>query len=152
MLVVIAIIGVLASVVLASLNSARSKGNNAAVKTNLANARSQAELFYSFNGEKYMGTAGSADDVCSSTALTSTGSIKGIYLNLTAAAKAVGTTTINTTATVAGTTTSATCHSSDSAWAMEVPLSSGGMHCVDNRGTSIPTASTTLAASDYACN
>jgi len=49
LLVVIAIIGILSSVVLASLNSARSKGANAAVKSNLANARAQAELFYDSN-------------------------------------------------------------------------------------------------------
>lgn len=46
LLVVVAIIGILASVVLASLNSARGKGANAAVKSNLANIRSQAELVY----------------------------------------------------------------------------------------------------------
>jgi prepilin-type N-terminal cleavage/methylation domain-containing protein len=37
LLVVIAIIGVLSSVVLASLNTARSKGTEAAIKANLAN-------------------------------------------------------------------------------------------------------------------
>jgi prepilin-type N-terminal cleavage/methylation domain-containing protein len=46
LLVVIAIIGILSSVVLASLNTARGKGADAAVKANLANARAQAELFY----------------------------------------------------------------------------------------------------------
>ena len=46
LLVVIAIIGILSSVVLASLNSARSKGADAAVKSNLANLRAQAEIFY----------------------------------------------------------------------------------------------------------
>ena len=46
LLVVIAIIGILSSVVLASLNSARSKGADAAVKSNLANIRAQAELNY----------------------------------------------------------------------------------------------------------
>jgi prepilin-type N-terminal cleavage/methylation domain-containing protein len=46
LLVVIAIIGILSSVVLASLNTARSKGTDAAVKANLANSRAQAELFY----------------------------------------------------------------------------------------------------------
>lgn len=47
LLVVVAIIGILASVVLASLNSARGKGGDAAVKSNLANIRSQAEIIYS---------------------------------------------------------------------------------------------------------
>ena len=46
LLVVIAIIGILSSVVLASLNSARGKGADAAVKSNLANIRAQAELYY----------------------------------------------------------------------------------------------------------
>ncbi|MFZ2038371.1 MAG: type II secretion system protein [Minisyncoccia bacterium] len=46
LLVVIAIIGILSAVVLASLNSARNKGADAAIKSTLANARAQAELFY----------------------------------------------------------------------------------------------------------
>ena len=46
LLVVIAIIGILSSVVLASLNTARAKGADAAVKSNLNNMRAQAELFY----------------------------------------------------------------------------------------------------------
>jgi prepilin-type N-terminal cleavage/methylation domain-containing protein len=46
LLVVIAIIGILSSVVLASLNSARAKGANANVKSNLANVRAQAEIVY----------------------------------------------------------------------------------------------------------
>ncbi len=46
LLVVIAIIGLLAAIVLASLNTARSKGANAAVKANMANARTQAEVYY----------------------------------------------------------------------------------------------------------
>ncbi len=46
LLVVIAIIGILSSVVLASLNTARGKGANAAVKSNLANIRAQMEIVY----------------------------------------------------------------------------------------------------------
>lgn len=46
LLVVIAIIGILSSVVLASLNTARGRGANAAVKANLANIRAQAEIVY----------------------------------------------------------------------------------------------------------
>ena len=53
LLVVIAIIGILSSVVLASLNTARSKGANAAVKANLANMRAEAALYYDSNGSKY---------------------------------------------------------------------------------------------------
>ncbi|PIP86988.1 hypothetical protein COW81_02650 [Candidatus Campbellbacteria bacterium CG22_combo_CG10-13_8_21_14_all_36_13] len=53
LLVVIAIIGILSSVVLASLNTARGKGANAAVKSNLANIRPQAELVYDDNSGSY---------------------------------------------------------------------------------------------------
>jgi len=46
LLVVIAIIGILSSVVLASLNTARGKGANATVKANLSQIRAQAEIVY----------------------------------------------------------------------------------------------------------
>lgn len=46
LLVVIAIIGILSSVVLASLNTARGKGANANIKANLSGIRAQAELHY----------------------------------------------------------------------------------------------------------
>jgi len=49
LLVVIAIIGVLSAVVLASLNTARSKGNDAGVKANLATVGTQAALYLSDN-------------------------------------------------------------------------------------------------------
>jgi len=53
LLVVIAIIGILSSVVLASLNSARDKGDDAAIKANLNNIRAQAELVYDDAGGSY---------------------------------------------------------------------------------------------------
>ena len=59
LLVVIAIIGILSSVVLASLNSARNKGSNTATKNNLANMRAQAELFYD-TGNTYDSLCGQA--------------------------------------------------------------------------------------------
>lgn len=49
LLVVIAIIGILSSVVLASLSNARGKGNTAAIKSTLINARTQSELIYTDN-------------------------------------------------------------------------------------------------------
>jgi type IV pilus assembly protein PilE len=47
LLVVIAIIGILSAVVLASLNTARSKGNDAAIQSDLSTIQTQAEIFYS---------------------------------------------------------------------------------------------------------
>jgi prepilin-type N-terminal cleavage/methylation domain-containing protein len=82
LLVVIAIIGILSSVVLASLNTARGKGANAAVKSNLNNIRAQAEIYYDTNGNytavcsdanmskgvTAAGTAGGGSGVCNGAA------------------------------------------------------------------------------------
>ncbi len=56
LLVVIAIIGILSSIVLASLNTARAKANNTKVKAQLSATRSAATLYYDNNGSSY-GTA-----------------------------------------------------------------------------------------------
>jgi prepilin-type N-terminal cleavage/methylation domain-containing protein len=53
LLVVIAIIGILSAVVLASLNTARSKGNDAAVQADLSTIKTQAEIFYGDTGNTY---------------------------------------------------------------------------------------------------
>ena len=60
LLVVIAIIGILSSVVLASLNTARGKGNDAKVRAQLAGLRAAAEIYFDTNG--HYGTA--ATDLC----------------------------------------------------------------------------------------
>jgi len=117
LLVVIAIIGILSSVVLASLNSARSKGSDAAIKSSLANARAQAELYYDGNNQSYAGLCASA----------------------------TGTAPIWTSVvTLAG---SASCESNASAWAMGAPLKStaGTFWCVDSTGKSAAVGTTTNA-------
>jgi type IV pilus assembly protein PilA len=58
LLVVIAIIGILSSVVLASLNTARKKGEDAKIKAQLSSIRASAEIFYDANGN--YGTAAAA--------------------------------------------------------------------------------------------
>ena len=58
LLVVIAIIGILSSVVLASLNTARSKGADAAIKADLSNLRAAAELYYDSQNPNSYGTVG----------------------------------------------------------------------------------------------
>ena len=57
LLVVIAIIGILSAVVLASLNTARSKGQDAAVQSDLSTVRTQAEIYYGGDGGSTYGTA-----------------------------------------------------------------------------------------------
>ncbi|MDO8623969.1 MAG: type II secretion system protein [bacterium] len=65
LLVVIAIIGVLSAVVLASLNTARSKGNDAAVKADINGVRTQATLYYDDNNN--YGTNATDESDCAAT-------------------------------------------------------------------------------------
>jgi prepilin-type N-terminal cleavage/methylation domain-containing protein len=53
LLVVVAIIGILAAVVLASLNNARKKGQDSAIKTQMTSLRSQAELYATSHANSY---------------------------------------------------------------------------------------------------
>lgn len=64
LLVVIAIIGILSSVVLASLNVARDRGANAKVKAQIAAARNSAEIFSDVNGGSYNGVYGDVLNDC----------------------------------------------------------------------------------------
>ena len=50
LLVVVAIIGVLSSIVLVSLSTANSRGKDGAVQANLDSMRTQAQLYYNANG------------------------------------------------------------------------------------------------------
>ncbi len=120
LLVVIAIIGILSSVVLASLNTARGRGNDAAIKRNMVNMRSQAEILYD-NAGNYTGVCTSANMLAA--------------FNAAASAAGVSTTT---TLTTAGSSTMAACHDSATAWAATVPLKTNTARawCVDSTGAS----------------
>ena len=147
LLVVIAIIGILSSVVLASLNTARNKGADAAVKADLANARAQAELFYDANGNSYDGGT-AATDVCNTAGLVS--GVKGVYALISGAASATGAAAPGTDALQTGTT--AVCNSSASAWAASAPVKAGGFYCVDSTGvTRTEVVANVLTATTYAC-
>jgi prepilin-type N-terminal cleavage/methylation domain-containing protein len=139
LLVVIAIIGILSSVVLASLNSARNKGADAAVKGNLGGIRAQAELVYDSNNSSY-------STLCSDT---------NVVQAINAAKSAAGiTASTNTTYGTAQSASTAVCHvgGSPEAWAISVPLKSSNTTyvCVDSTGNST-TTTTTLSASDATC-
>ena len=93
LLVVIAIIGILSSVVLASLNTARGRGNDAKVKSQLSGLRASAELYYDTNGN--YGAA--ASDLCSAAFFSDTASGMVTYttqanypLNATLACRTTG--------------------------------------------------------------
>jgi type IV pilus assembly protein PilE len=165
LLVVIAIIGILSSIVLASLTTARVKGNDGAVKTNLANARGQAELFFSSNANTYVGTVAGSDDVCAPGAAAA--GTKGIYSFAVSAANAGGG-SVNAAINTANTTNAniVTCHATPSsgsyaplnAWALEAPLKgtypgyATPFYCVDSTGIATTTIGSTLASGDAKCN
>src|SRR3989344_2484588 len=123
LLVVIAIIGILSSVVLASLNTARGKGANAAVKSNLNNIRAQAELVYDDAGCTYVAVC---DDL-------------NVTKGLNAASQAGS-----------GNTTSDVCFDAAGVWAASAPLKTaetgGASWCVDSTGTSKASAAATTTA------
>lgn len=69
LLVVIAIIGILSAVVLSSLSTARTKGQDAAIQSDLESIRTQAELYYSITGNNSYGSTVSTGS-CAATAGT----------------------------------------------------------------------------------
>lgn len=144
LLVVIAIIGILSSVVLASLNTARNKGADSAVKSNLANQRAEAEIYYdSQTTPTYVG-------VCALTGANIIGD------GVTAAAKATGATyavsnTANATAAIA------VCHDAAAGWAAAAPIKNPAVAtniwCVDSTGAAKEVAVTALDTdNDVTCD
>ena len=66
LLVVIAIIGILSAVVLASLNTARSKGNDAAIQSDLTGIRTQAAIYFT-DHNNYGSNVGASTDCADAT-------------------------------------------------------------------------------------
>ena len=128
LLVVIAIIGILSSVVLASLNTARDKGADAAAKANLNNMRAQAELIYDDQTSTRYST------VCSNATIVSA---------------------VNSARTATGDTSTDYCNSATSSWAANVKMKSvaNTWFCIDSSGQATTTATDTISsATDYSCN
>lgn len=126
LLVVIAIIGILSSVVLASLNTARSKGVDAKTKTTLSGLRTAAEIYYD-NNAGY----GASSDSCAASMFSDATSGMSKYI---------------------AALTSPSCHTTGAAYAVSAPLSTSGQHwCVDSVGSSQLNASA-QANGDVTCN
>lgn len=116
LLVVIAIIGILSAVVLASLNQARDQGNDAAIKSQMSSLRSEAEIYYSNNGDYGAATSDCAQEMFGESGISSL--ISGIESN---------------------SPSNANCQSTGSAWAVSTELQSGGNWCVDSTGAAAST-------------
>lgn len=125
LLVGIAIIGILSSVVLASLNTARQKGADASVKASLASLRAEGALYEDSNST----SKGFCDDTRAVTSLK-------------AASKS---------ASLSQSETNYVCNDTASGWAASVPLRSGGYWCVDSSENS-PGAIDTELTTQTSCS
>ena len=145
LLVVIAIIGILSSVVLASLNTARSKGSDAAIKSGLANTRAQAAMYYDTNNN-YASTAQS----CSVTSAGVASGCAGVFQTVTN--QGIQNMLVNV-ASAAGSTVYGYTDATGSVWAVGAPLKSAGAgyYCVDSTGAAKVESSMTLTTSFTAC-
>jgi len=118
LIVVIAIIGVLASIVLTSLNTVRIKGSDASAKSALGQLRAQAEMYYDTHHN--YGVSTSECSTVAGDAMFDGDTMANIIQNL-------GTHT---------STSSITCASDSNAWAVSAVLRGGGTWCVDSTGKS----------------
>jgi type IV pilus assembly protein PilA len=128
LLVVIAIIGILSAVVLASLNTARSKGNDAAVQSDITGIRTQAQLYFGTNNN--YGTNVADESSCAAT--------DNLFADETVVKQVAGADAANGTASV-------TCNVSagGTAYAVSAGLlaSPGSYYCVDSTGAGTTTTS-----------
>ncbi len=138
LLVVIAIIGILAAVVLASLNDARDGGSDASIKQTMGNIRSQAEIYYN------------SDSTFSYTDLCEDADVE----RLLDAAAAGGADADGAHADdAAASATSGVCNDSDSEWAAWMPLATSGGWCIDSTGYAGSASSTVISSgTDYTCS
>lgn len=132
LLVVIAIIGILSSVVLASLTTARSRGTAAAVQSELANMRAQAELYYSTTGNNGYSTTAAVSCTTSPSVFVGVNSLSSLLAGL--AAKSV----------------TPTCVASSTAWGVSATVN-GMNYCVDSTGKSIATTTATTVSLTALC-
>lgn len=138
LLVVIAIIGILSAVVLASLNTARSKGNDAAVQADLSTIQTQAEIYYGGTGVNTYGAA----QTWATTAATCT---TGLFADANVAAALKGADAANGTGLIG-------CASTASTYVVAAALTaSTAYQCVDNTGKAETVAAAFPATAIAAC-
>jgi prepilin-type N-terminal cleavage/methylation domain-containing protein len=139
LLVVIAIIGILSSVVLASLNTARTKGVDAAMKSEMTSLRAQAELFYDTNN--------TYEGMCASTQPTA---IMNNLASKVSSTAVVGADSQAFAYSASGATGSVVCHDSASGWAAATSLKSSATgFCVSGGGQTMSTL--VLTANSVTC-
>lgn len=139
LLVVIAIIGILAAVVIGSLNDARSGGANASIQQTMGNLRSQAEISFNTSGFTYdPGAADNVDSVCSETTI---GNGINAAIDVVSGTPYVQAThgvdsSEPTNSVSVATDRRAACHADASNYVIQVPLANSGVNywCIDSAG------------------
>jgi prepilin-type N-terminal cleavage/methylation domain-containing protein len=150
LLVVIAIIGILSAVVLASLNTARSKGSDAAIKSELSTAQTQAVLDYdSYPSAYWSSSTETAPAAFSTTYIAGTGAPGSVNVSV------FGTTAANVDKTAAAALNQAAASGgvsygyNASSYVIEAKLTavSGTYWCVDSNGKAEQTTIAITSAS-----
>ncbi len=128
LLVVIAIIGILSAVVLASLNTARSKGSDAAIQSDLSTVQTEAEIYYSGAGNN-------------------------TYLNMCTADQTIKNAIAGAQSTNGGNTVHCVTDSGGTVYAAYSPLVSKSTYdwCVDSTGLATSTLASKITAGATAC-
>lgn len=121
----IAIIGILSSVVLASLNAARQKGADASIKANLANLRLWGVLYEDSN-KSYTGFCNDSNAINSLKSASKSASLNQSEFNYV-------------------------CKNISSSWVASVPLRGGGYWCVDSSENN-PRAINTELTTQISCS
>ncbi len=140
LLVVIAIIGILSAVVLASLNTARSKGQDAAIQSDLSTIQTQAEIYYGNAANTY---AAGAITTCNNT-------VTANLFNTDTTIKAA----VTAAQTAAGGAANMVCGASATAYAVQVKLVSptaATYWCVDSTGVARSSTAGAMAAGTVIC-
>ena len=119
LLVVIAIIGILSTIVLSSLSVARSKGKDAAAKSEMESVRSTAAIYL----DNYAGSYGTDGTDCANLLSVFDPSVANNLNSIIVDAQAK----VNSTAVCANTAT---------AYVVALPLQNGTNWCVDSKGYS----------------
>lgn len=148
LLVVVGLIAILSAVVIVALNTARGKGGDAGVKSNLHTVKNQAELFLSNNSNSYLPSGGSTFAVATCPAYDGSGT------NMLSRDSVIASSIAQA---VSNGGNGSSCYNSATAWAVAVGLksSSTASWCIDNTGSSKQVASAPASAINgvtFACN
>ena len=144
LLVVIAIIGILAGIVLASLNSARSGAGDAKIQEQLSGMRTAMEIYYAGPGAGTYGASAAADGCPAAGADPTTApwnhSASGLLALSDQDNYPLGSTLL--------------CTTSGSGWGASALLSTGSYFCVDSTGIARVQAAAGVSATgpDVSCN